>query len=65
MDVLDILTWTGELKPVSQWPMVWMTTLTGLDVVEMSAEGDTGVLLKKIKWPDNVKNLDPLRNLQH
>lgn len=57
MDVLDILTSTGELKPVSQWPKVWRTTLSGLDVVEMSAEG-TAALLKKIKWPDKVKNLE-------
>lgn len=58
MDVLDILTSTGELKPVSQWPKVWRTTLSGLDVVEMSAEGNTAALLKKIKWPDKVKNLE-------
>ncbi|WP_313063597.1 terminase small subunit [Atlantibacter hermannii] len=60
MDVLDILTSTGELKPVSQWPKVWRTTLSGLDVVEMSAEGNTAALLKKIKWPDKVKNLELL-----
>lgn len=60
MDVLDILTSTGELKPVSQWPKVWRTTLSGLDVVEMTAEGNTAALLKKIKWPDKVKNLELL-----
>ncbi|UNM05004.1 terminase small subunit [Citrobacter freundii] len=60
MDVLDILTSTGELKPVSQWPKVWRTTLSGLDVVEMSAEGNTAALLKKIKWPDKIKNLELL-----
>ncbi|MEI9694560.1 terminase small subunit [Atlantibacter hermannii] len=60
MDVLDILTSIGELKPVSQWPKVWRTTLSGLDVVEMSAEGNTAALLKKIKWPDKVKNLELL-----
>ncbi|ELY3084420.1 terminase small subunit [Klebsiella aerogenes] len=58
MDVLDILTSAGELKPVSQWPKVWRTTLSGLDVVGMSAEGNTAALLKKIKWPDKVKNLE-------
>lgn len=60
MDVLDILTSSGELKPVSQWPKVWRTTLSGLDVVEMSAEGNASALLKKIKWPDKVKNLELL-----
>ncbi|EAB7527721.1 TPA: terminase small subunit [Salmonella enterica] len=60
MDVLDILTSTGELKPVAEWPKVWRTTLSGLDVVEMSSEGNTAALLKKIKWPDKVKNLELL-----
>lgn len=60
MDVLDILTSTGELKLISQWPKVWRTTLSGLDVVEMSAEGNTAALVKKIKWPDKVKNLELL-----
>ncbi|HBX2691085.1 TPA: terminase small subunit [Klebsiella pneumoniae] len=58
MDVLDIMTSTGELKPVTQWPKVWRTTLSGLDVIEMAAEGNTTALLKKIKWPDKVKNLE-------
>ncbi|HIE9694257.1 TPA: terminase small subunit [Klebsiella pneumoniae] len=58
MDVLDILTSTGELKPVTQWPKVWRTTLSGMDVIEMAAEGNTSALLKKIKWPDKVKNLE-------
>ncbi len=58
MDVLDIMTSTGELKPVTQWPKVWRTTLSGLDVIEMAAEGNTTSLLKKIKWPDKVKNLE-------
>ncbi|HBS2800871.1 terminase small subunit [Klebsiella pneumoniae] len=58
MDVLDILTSTGELKPITQWPKLWRTTLSGLDVIEMAAEGNTTALLKKIKWPDKVKNLE-------
>jgi len=60
MDVLDILNSTGELKPVSQWPKVWRTTLSGLEVMEMASEGSTAALLKKIKWPDKVKNLELL-----
>ncbi|EHF4970448.1 TPA: terminase small subunit [Enterobacter hormaechei subsp. xiangfangensis] len=39
MDELDILTSTGVLMPVSHWPKVWRTTLSGLNVVDMSAEG--------------------------
>ncbi|QXX98774.1 terminase small subunit [Serratia marcescens] len=60
MDVLDILNSAGELKPVSEWPKVWRTTLSGLDVLEMTSEGNSAALLKKIKWPDKVKNLELL-----
>ncbi len=58
MDVLDILLSNGELKPIAQWPKVWRTTLSGMDVTEMA--GDAAGLLKKIKWPDKVKNLELL-----
>ncbi|MEE9690344.1 terminase small subunit [Enterobacter sp. HK169] len=59
MDVLDILLANGELKPIKDWPKVWRTTLSGMDVVEM-ASADGAALLKKIKWPDKVKNLELL-----
>ncbi|WP_428945288.1 terminase small subunit [Pantoea sp. FN060301] len=58
MDVLDILLANGELKPIAQWPKVWRTSLSGIDVSEIA--GDTAGLLKKIKWPDKVKNLELL-----
>lgn len=58
MDVLDILLVNGELKPITQWPKVWRTTLSGMDVTELA--GDAAGLLKKIKWPDKVKNLELL-----
>ncbi|KAB0556223.1 terminase small subunit [Pantoea stewartii] len=60
MDVLDILTDVGDLKPVKDWPKVWRTSLSGLDVMAMAGEGDNAGLLKKIKWPDKVKNLELL-----
>ncbi|HAZ3906259.1 TPA: terminase small subunit [Escherichia coli] len=59
MDVLDILLQNGELKPIKDWPKVWRTTLSGMDVVEM-ASADSAAILKKIKWPDKVKNLELL-----
>ncbi|CNI61121.1 terminase small subunit [Yersinia bercovieri] len=58
MDVLDILLPNGELKPIKDWPKTWRTTLSGIDVTEMS--GDAPGFLKKIKWPDKVKNLELL-----
>ncbi|EPF2242222.1 terminase small subunit [Citrobacter werkmanii] len=59
MDVLDILLANGVLKPIKDWPKAWRTTLSGMDVVEM-ASADSVALLKKIKWPDKVKNLELL-----
>ena len=58
MDVLDILLPNGELKPIKDWPKTWRTTLSGMDVTEMP--GDVPGFLKKIKWPDKVKNLELL-----
>ncbi|MGL9721831.1 terminase small subunit [Symbiopectobacterium sp.] len=58
MDVLDILLANGELKPMKDWPKTWRTTLSGMDVIEMA--GNSAGLLKKIKWPDKVKNLELL-----
>ncbi len=60
MDALDILYEDGTLKPISQWPKVWRQYLSGLDIMEMSAGGDSDNLafIKKIKWPDKVKNLE-------
>jgi phage terminase small subunit len=58
MDVLDILLANGELKPIKDWPKTWRTTLSGMDVTEMA--GEAAGLLKKIKWPDKVKNLELL-----
>ena len=57
MDVLDILMADGSVKPVAEWPKVWRTTLSGIDVMEMQS-GDAAAILKKIKWPDKVKNLE-------
>ncbi len=58
MDVLDILLPNGELRPIKDWPKTWRTTLSGMDVTEMA--GDDLGFLKKIKWPDKVKNLELL-----
>ncbi|HGJ5865897.1 terminase small subunit [Arsenophonus nasoniae] len=59
MDVLDILTDSGDLRPIKDWPKVWRTTLSGLDIAAIRVDG-AEALLKKIKWPDKVKNLESL-----
>lgn len=64
MDVLDILNDDMSFKPLREWPKVWRQTLSGVDIAEMfEGSGDSREmvgLLKKIKWPDKVKNLELL-----
>jgi len=64
MDVLDILSDDGSLRPIREWPSAWRRYLSGMDLSEIwGMDGDDreqiGVL-KKIKWPDKVKNLELL-----
>lgn len=66
MDVLDIVKDDLSLKPVTEWPASWRRYISGFDVSEMfenAGEGGARELagfLKKIKWPDKVKNLELL-----
>ena len=60
MDVLDIMNDDMALKPVSAWPSSWRRYLSGFDVAEMKDGQDAIGVLKKIKWPDKVKNLELL-----
>lgn len=57
MDVVDILNVDGSMKPITEWPKSWRTTLSGIDIMEIQ-QGDSAGVLKKIKWPDKVKNLE-------
>ena len=64
MDLLDILDDDMSIKPLSKWPKVWRQSLSGFDIAEMfegvGTERDLVGLMKKIKWPDKVKNLELL-----
>ncbi|WP_334473522.1 terminase small subunit [Arsenophonus sp. PmNCSU2021_1] len=59
MDVLDIITESGDIRPIKDWPKVWRTTLSGFDIAAIRVDG-AEALLKKIKWPDKIKNLELL-----
>lgn len=59
LDVADILDDAGNMLPIRQWPKAWRTSITGLDVQEMMA-GDIQSVIRKIKWPDKLKNIDLL-----
>ena len=64
MDVLDILNDNGSLKAIKDWPKVWRQYLSGMDLSEIwDGTGDEKQaigMLKKIKWPDKLKNLELL-----
>ncbi|MDI2595010.1 terminase small subunit [Pseudomonas sp. 681] len=64
MDFIDILEDDMSFKPVRQWPKIWRQYLSGFDIAEMfegaGKDRDMVGVLKKIKWPDKVKNLELL-----
>lgn len=59
LDVLDILNDDGTIKSVREWPKSWRTSITGLDVQELMS-GDIQSVMKKIKFPDKIRNLELL-----
>lgn len=65
LDVLDIMNDDLSFKPLGEWPKVWRQFICGIDLSEIKeiSEGNDkviGSVLKKIKWPDKVKNLELL-----
>ena len=59
LDVLDILDNTGNVKAIKDWPKSWRTSISGIDVQDMMS-GETESILKKIKWPDKLRNIELL-----
>lgn len=57
MDILDILDDKGDYKPLKEWPKIWRQYINNVESVELS---DGEGWIKKIKWPDKVKNLELL-----
>lgn len=64
MDVIDIMTDSGDLLPIREWPPVWRQFIQQFEIEEVFAgRGDERLnvgLLKKIKWPDKIRNLELL-----
>ena len=62
MDALDIHNDDGSLRNMKDWPLIWRQYVCGLDLAELKNGDDEvmSVVLKKIKWPDKVKNLELL-----
>ena len=55
MDVLDIMDENLNMKPLKEWPKIWRQYINNVESIELS---DGEGWLKKIKWPDKVKNLE-------
>ena len=62
MDAIDILNDDGSAKPIAEWPKIWRQFISGMDLSELwEGRGEDREMigfLKKIKWPDKVKNLE-------
>ena len=57
MDVLDIMDDQMKILPLREWPKIWRQYINNVESIELS---DGEGWLKKIKWPDKVKNLELL-----
>jgi phage terminase small subunit len=63
LDIFDIVSDDFRaLRPLSEWPKAWRTSLNGFDVSELfeylDGEKELSGFLKKIKLPDKLKNLE-------
>jgi len=57
LDVADLFDDDWQILPVKQWPKSWRTSISGLDVIS-AKNGDVESVIKKLKFPDKVKNLE-------
>lgn len=60
MDALDILDDDGSIKPIKDWPKTWRQFLSGFDVTQMSSAEDVETVVRRIRWPDKIRNLELL-----
>ena len=59
LDPLALYEADGSFKPVSEWPLVWRQSVCALDwAMVKNADGGTMLMLKGVKWPDKVRNLE-------
>ena len=57
MDVADTMDDDGNVLPLKDWPKIWRQYISNMESIQLyDGEG----WLKKIKWPDKVKNLELL-----
>ena len=58
-DLADIIGDNGELRPISEWPLIWRQGLvTGVDVQENVVEGVKMGQTIKVKLSDRIKRIE-------
>lgn len=64
MDVLDIMDDSYNFRPIGEWPLIWRQYVSNIENIEefdgFGEEREQSGWLKKIKWPDKIKNLEML-----
>lgn len=60
MDVADIVNADGDLLPVELWPDAWRKSISAIDIQQMKVSDDVEAFVKKIKFPDKLRNLELL-----
>ncbi len=60
MDILDIFCDNGQIKPLSDWPLVWRQSIAAFEVIELNAQENETVMIKRIRLPDKLRNLELL-----
>ena len=59
LDIIDIVTDDlSAFRPLSEWPKCWRISISGFDLSTIASGDDIETVIKKIKWPDKVKNLE-------
>ena len=63
LDVIDIIKDDmSGFKLLSEWPKIWRTSISSIDMKRMitsiGENEELETIIEKIKWPDKVKNLE-------
>lgn len=60
LDILDILNDDLTFKDLRHWPKAWRISLSAIDIAETQMGNDISQTLKKVKWPDKMRNIELL-----
>lgn len=59
LDISDIMNDDlSAFKKLHEWPKIWRISISGIDIMAISGGDNVEQIIKKIKWPDKVKNLE-------